>query len=215
VLDLGCGTGEHARFLVKQGFEVVGLDVSASMLGKAREAPLPPGLRFVEGDLADLENLVEGEFGAALCLGNTLPHLTERASLARAFGALRRRLSPGAPLLLQIVNYDKVFSTGQRHLPLSFRDGDAAGERIVFLRLMDPRPDGTVLFNPTSLRYRPGAEPPVEVVATKNVRLRGWRRGEIEDLLDGAGFGDRERYGGMQREPYDEAASPDLVIVAR
>ena len=80
---------------------------------------------------------------------------------------------------------------------------------------MDPRPDGTVLFNPTTLRYRPGEEPPVEVMATRNVRLRGWRRGELEALLDAAGFARRDLYGGMRREPYDPAASPDLVIVAR
>ena len=80
---------------------------------------------------------------------------------------------------------------------------------------MDPRPDGTVLFNPTTLRYRPGESPPVEVMATRNVRLRGWRRGELEARLDAAGFGRRDLYGGMRREPYDPAASADLVIVAR
>ena len=80
---------------------------------------------------------------------------------------------------------------------------------------MDPRPDGTVLFNPTTLRYRPGEDPPVEVMATRNVTLRGWRRGEVEAVLDAAGFPRRDLYGGMRREAYDQAVSPDLVIVAR
>lgn len=212
LLDLGSGTGEHARFLAAQGFEVVGVDASAAHLELAREGPPTPGVEFVLGDLADLGSLVAGEFGGAICLGNTLPHLTERERLARAFTALRRLLLPGAPLLLQVLNYDKIFAAGERALPLSFREHD--GERIVFLRLMDPRPDGTVWFNPTTLRYRPGEEPPVEVTATKNVRLRGWRRGELEALLDEAGFGERERFGGMRREPYAELESPDLVLVA-
>ena len=159
VLDVGCGTGEHARFLAEHGFEVVGLDASEEMIEKAREGELPPGVRFVVGDLAEVESLVEGEFGGAICLGNMLPHVVDVESLARGFGGLRRRLAPGAPLLLQILNYDKIFATGQHALPLSFRDGESEGERIVFLRLMDPRPDGTVLFNPTTLRYRPGEEP--------------------------------------------------------
>jgi glycine/sarcosine N-methyltransferase len=213
LLDLGSGTGEHARFLAAHGFEVVGVDSSPANLEKAREGPPTPGVEFVLGDLAEVESLVAGEFGGAICLGNTLPHVTERERLADAFAGLRRRLAPGAPLLLQVLNYDRIFGTDQRALPLSFREHD--GERIVFLRLMDPQPDGTVWFNPTTLRYRPGEEPPVEVVATKNVRLRGWRRGELEALLEEAGFGDRERFGGMRREAYAERESPDLVLVAR
>jgi SAM-dependent methyltransferase len=215
ILDLGSGTGEHARFLAAHGFEVVGIDASESMLAKATEEPLPDSLRFVRGDLAEVDSLVEGDFGGALCLGNTLPHLAEEDHLARAFRAARARLLRGAPLLLQIVNYDRVFASRQRHLPLNFRPGDAPGEEIVFLRLMDPRPDGTVVFNPTTLRYRPGQEPPVEVVSTRNVLLRGWKREEVERLLAEASFADRELYGGMREEPYLADASPDLVVVAR
>jgi SAM-dependent methyltransferase len=213
LLDVGCGTGEHARFLAAHGFEVVGVDASEEMIGKAREDEAPPGVAFVLGDLADLDALVEGTFGGAICLGNMLPHVTDDEHLGRGFAALRRRVLPGAPLLLQILNYDKIFAAGQRALPLSFREHD--GERIVFLRLMDPLPDGSVWFNPTTLRYRPGEEPPVEVVATRNVRLRGWRRREVEAALGAAGFVDRQLFGGMRREPYDAATSADLVVVAR
>ncbi len=65
VLDLGCGTGEHARFLAAQEFEVVAVDASPSMLEKAREEALPSHLRFVEGDLSALGDLVEGTFGGS------------------------------------------------------------------------------------------------------------------------------------------------------
>lgn len=224
LLELGSGTGEHARFLVARGFQVVGVDASESMIAKATEEPLPAGLRFILGDLADVGDLVEGPFGGALCLGNTLPHVKDRERLLRAFRALRAHLTPGAPFLFQILNYEKIFATGQRHLPLSFRPGDDGGMddrgtddrgTVVFLRLMEPRPDGTVLFNPTTLAWRPGQDPPLEVVATKNVLLRGWTRRQVEELLDQAGFPHRQLYGGMQKEPYEPLESPDLVVVAR
>ncbi len=212
-LDLGCGTGEHARFLASEGLEVVGVDRSPSMLDKAREGELPAGLRFIAGDLTELASLVDGRFGLALCLGNVLPHLRDEQALDTFFSGLRQHLAPGGVFCLQILNYERIIGQKVRYLPVSVRPGE--GEEIVFLRLMTPRDDGTVLFNPTTLAYRPGAEPPVEVVASKNVELRGWRRPELAARLAAAGFAAVEPFGGMQREPYQSDTSADLVLVAR
>lgn len=213
LLDLGCGTGEHSRFLASKGFDVVGIDASPSMLEKATDTPRPDNLRFLEGDIAEVERLAEGEFDAAICLGNTLPHLDARA-MERLLGGLRLRLRAGAPFLLQILNYEKILEQRQRFLPLNFRQGEEPGEEIVFLRLMTPHPDGTLVFTPTTLRYRPHADPPLEVVAARNVPLRAWRRAELEALLDAAGFGERTLYGTVGEVPYSATASSDLVIVA-
>ena len=212
LLDLGCGTGEHARFLHAEGFEVVGVDLSDEMLAQARDGE--PGPTFVKADLADVEAAVEGTFGGAVCLGNALPQITERGRLEAFFRGLAAHLAAGAPFLLQLLDYARVFERNVRSLPLSFRTDDA-GETVVFLRLMEPRPDGTVLFNPTTLRWRPGAEPPVEVTAARNVPLRGWRDPELSSLLASAGLPVEARFGGMRREPYEAGASSDLVLLAR
>ena len=127
---------------------------------------------------------------------------------------LRRRLRPGAAFLLQVLNYDKVLDSGQRSLPLNFRQDEDEGE-IVFLRLMTPRPDGSVVFTPTTLRYRPDGDPPVEVVSVRNVQLKGWRRHELEAALDAAGFPHRAVFGTVVDVPFDPSQSPDIVIVAR
>lgn len=214
LLDLGSGTGEHSRFLASKGFEVVGIDSSAAMLAAATDAPLPPNLTFLEGDISDVERLTSGLFDGAICLGNTLPLLRERDALARLFTGLRVRLRPGAPLVLQVLNYDKVIDGGQRFLPLNFRRDEGEGE-IVFLRLMTPRPDGTVVFTPSTLRYRPDADPPLEVVASRNVPLTGWRRRDLEDVLEAGGFTHRDVFGTVAEVPFDPARSPDVVIVAR
>lgn len=212
VLDLGCGPGEHARRLAAEGFEVVGLDASAAMLDQALEEPVPPNLSFVRGDLRDLAALTEGSFGAAICLGNTLPHLKTREELERMAGGLRERLLPGAPLLLQILNYDRIFAAGERVLPVNFRP-DPDGE-VVFVRLMTPQDDGGVLFYPLTLRLRPGGSPPVELMHAREVHLRGWRRAEVEEVLAAAGFQHLEAFGDFDGAPWQES-SRDLVFVAR
>jgi glycine/sarcosine N-methyltransferase len=214
LLDLGSGTGEHSRFLASKGFDVVGVDSSPAMLAKATDSPLPPNLQFVGGDMTDVDRLVSGTFDGAICLGNTLPHVRHRSALLQFASGLRARLRPGAAFVLQVLNYDKVLDSGQRSLPLNFRKDDDGGD-VVFLRLMTPRPDGTLVFTPTTLRYRPEGEPAVEVMAAHNVELRGWRRRELEEVLEAAGFSHRELYGTVGDVPFDASQSPDTVIVAR
>lgn len=213
VLDLGCGPGEHSRRLAAAGFDVVGVDASPSMLEKAREEPMPDNLRFILGDLRDVAQVTEGTFGGAVCLGNTLPHLRTPDDLGSMARGLRERLLPGAPCLLQILNYDRIFGRNERALPVNFRP-DPEGE-LVFVRLMTPQDDGTVLFFPTTLRLRPGHDPHIEVMHSREVRLKGWRRREIEDILEAAGFHDRTAFGGFDESPWEELESRDLILVAR
>lgn len=210
ILDLGCGTGEHARFLQEEGFEVTGVDASEAQLAQAREGGQGP--EFVKGDLAALGEAVSGQFGGAIALGNGLPHLFAD-EMALFLSGLAGLLLPGSPVLFQLLNYDRILDQHITSLPLNVREDDA--ERVVFLRLMDPRPDGTVLFNPTTLRWRPGEEPPVEVVTGKNVVLKGWRRAELEAALTVAEFRIDDVFGGIQRETWDAATSSDTVVLAR
>ncbi|MBI2214984.1 MAG: class I SAM-dependent methyltransferase [Acidobacteria bacterium] len=214
LLDLGCGTGEHARLLASGGFEVVGVDSSPTMLEKARSSGPLGSAQFVEGDICNLDAVVAGAFGGAICLGNVLPHVSDGEALNAFFTGLAARLSPGAPFVLQILNYDRIIEKGERYLPLNFRDGDD-GE-IVFLRLMSPRPDGTVLFFPTTLELRPeDDEQPVRVNHARRVVLRGWRSAEIESACRAGGFSEVALLGSYEREAFDPAISRDLVVVAR
>lgn len=213
VLDLGCGPGEHARFLAMRGFEVVGVDASPSMIQKAEAAGTEPATRFVAGDLVDLDRLVSGPFGGAICVGNTLPSLRTPDALSRMLRALRGLLLPGGTLAMQLLNYEKIFATAQRHLPLTLRRTEDG--TLVFVRLMDLRTGGDLVFSPVVLRYRPDANPSVVLEASERVDVHGWTRGEVERLLDEAGFRDRECFGSVAFSPYVAAESSDLVILAR
>ncbi|WP_306590183.1 bifunctional 2-polyprenyl-6-hydroxyphenol methylase/3-demethylubiquinol 3-O-methyltransferase UbiG [Geothrix sp. 21YS21S-4] len=211
ILDLGCGSGEHARFLASLGFEPTGLDASPAQVAAAREAD--PAGRYLHGSLTALGDLAEPPFGGAICLGNTLPHLTEEADVRRCFEGLAERLLPGGILLLQLLNYDRILDRGERAFPVMVRPGEGDGE-TVFLRLMTHGADGHITFTPATLRWRPGAEPPLELISAEEVKLRGWRRAEVEAFLEAAGFELRETLGSMTADPWTPASS-DLVVVAR
>ncbi|MBI1753797.1 MAG: class I SAM-dependent methyltransferase [Acidobacteria bacterium] len=210
ILDLGCGSGEHCRFLQSLGFETTGLDASASQLRAAREAD--PGGCYIEAGLTAFDERVEPGQGGALCLGNTLPHLCEEAEVRAFFSGAARCLAPGAPLLLQLLNYDRILDRGERTFPVLLRPGSDGGEDTVFLRLMTHHGQGRITFTPARLSFRPGAEAPLELAAAENVNLRGWRRAELEGLAEGTGLRVREVFGSMTGEGWSPTAS-DLVLV--
>ncbi|WP_051551363.1 class I SAM-dependent methyltransferase [Nocardioides sp. URHA0020] len=90
VLDAGCGTGRVAVRLAELGYDVVGVDVDASMLDVARA-----GAPELDWRLADLSAFDLGErFDVVLVAGNTIP-LLEPGTLLDACERLGRHLAPG------------------------------------------------------------------------------------------------------------------------
>lgn len=56
ILDIGCGTGRHAIELAKRGHDVTGIDLSESMIAKAKEKAQISGVN-VDFHIADARNL--------------------------------------------------------------------------------------------------------------------------------------------------------------
>ncbi len=78
IIDVGCGTGNHAILLGRLGYEVTGIDISPVMLEKARKKSESSRTRFIQGDMKKIEKAIsEGKkFDAAICLGSVSFHLT-------------------------------------------------------------------------------------------------------------------------------------------
>lgn len=74
ILDMGCGPGNVARFLINQnkGYQIVGVDLSAVMLQYAKQ--YVPGGKFI---LADLRNIVFQQTFDAVIASFCIIHLGE------------------------------------------------------------------------------------------------------------------------------------------
>lgn len=59
VLDIGCGTGENVLYLVKQGYDVIGVDIASAAISKARKKAWIRGLHglFLIQDALELQSL--------------------------------------------------------------------------------------------------------------------------------------------------------------
>lgn len=71
IIDVGCGTGRHSIELTKRGYSVTGIDLSESLLGKAREKARQKGLQidFVKHDARDLPYEDQFDMAIMMCEG--------------------------------------------------------------------------------------------------------------------------------------------------
>ena len=97
-LDLGCGIGQHGRWLARQGYRVIGVDAAAAMARRARAA----GVDAVAGQAGALP-FPDERFDFVYAVG-VLHHLPDPAAQAAALVEVRRVLRPGGRLIVQETN---------------------------------------------------------------------------------------------------------------
>ena len=101
-LDLGCGVGRLTRALGAHVDTVLGLDISRSMVDRARRFHEGyPNLAFAVHERDDLADFADGSFDVVCCL-LVLQHLPSMAAIERYLHELVRVLAPGGLLMLQL-----------------------------------------------------------------------------------------------------------------
>jgi SAM-dependent methyltransferase len=112
VLDVGCGTGEHARRLAEQGFSVDGIDIEPAFV---RIASLKhPAGRFVVADMSDFH--LPQRYDAVLCLFSSIGYLCTLDRVTRALACFRQHLAPEGVAVVEpwfppgVLDPDKQFT---------------------------------------------------------------------------------------------------------
>lgn len=218
LLDAACGTGQHAIALAQRGYAVCGADLSAGMIERARlnAAQADVKINFRQAGFGNLAPVFEadlnaGGFDALLCLGNSLPHLTDGPALAGALADFAKILRPGGLFILQNRNFDAVVAGLKRWMePQSQHE---AGVDRVFLRFYDFLSDGLIQFNLITLQRSVPSENWTQTISAS--LLYPQRRSELEAALLQAGFKEIKVYGALNDSPFDAVTSGNLVITAR
>ena len=110
VVDIGCGTGNHAIRLSRSGFKVTGLDISSAMLKIAKEKGREAKIRFIRADMRKLENVIpKGQkFDAAICLGTTFSHLITNRDVQAFLIGLHKMLRKNGLFIFNARNARKI-----------------------------------------------------------------------------------------------------------
>ena len=194
VVDVACGTGQHAAMFQSWGLRVEAADISPAMIDRARAA-FGQGL----GTSGRQERLphwvVRGfdepitpaePFDAAVCVGNSLALAPDQATAEKAIWQMLAALRPGGVLVVQALNLWRlpdgpcVWQKCQRMSPLP--PGEGQGGRTEFI----PFPDTGMSRERIEIRSTPAGNvslPPAgEMLVLKGVHRSG-SRGYVDLLV--------------------------------
>jgi len=102
ILDVGCGTGHHVSKLADNDLDVLGMDISPSMIDQAKKNY--PNYQFVVGDVLDNSKFIQESFTHILCLYFTVYYLNDKQTF---FNNCMEWLKPGGHLFVHLVDREK------------------------------------------------------------------------------------------------------------
>jgi SAM-dependent methyltransferase len=212
VLDAACGSGAHVAFIAGQGLEVVGADASASMLDLARERlasiPADERPRLIHVAWEDLPAKLPETYDVVLCLGNSLPYVTDLPALRRGLAGMWACVAPGGVLLLQFKNFVRRRAEADRMLPVTGRR-EADGAEHLFVRLYDWGPE-LVDFTILMLSREAGK---AWVLHQLTTQLRPWQPDRVIGELCELGARVMQ-HGSLALDPFSPEMSEDVVLWA-
>ncbi len=204
-LDIGCGTGDLALALAKEGYRVYGIDADsqmiASALDKKRNQDMTINPAFRELDMEKLSKFFDKQqFDVASCFGNTLPHLLSYENIEEFLKSVSIVLKKGAQFGIQILNYDYILENHIEELPLKEND-------IIKFERYYEYPENTELIDFVTKLTVKG---PNEVIENR-IQLFPVQKNDIQSMLEEAGFKNLKFYSDFDFSKFKKDSLP-LVI---
>jgi glycine/sarcosine N-methyltransferase len=200
ILDMGAGTGTMAIALAEKGLKVTASEPEETMAETIKNKAKSKGLTLsVYTKSMDEIDEFQGPFDGIVCIGNTLPHLSDLEAVERYLRKCYFQLKTDGILILQQVNYDKVLSKSAFTFPVIEKEG------FTFTREYEKK-DEHILF---TSRLSCNGETTENTIPLFPITSQ-----QLVRLLKEVGFQIVEVYGSFQSEKHS-TESPALITVAR
>ena len=195
-LELGCGSGRLTIPIAQEGVEILGIDLSESMLGtarsKAQAAAVP--VEFIQADMRRFD--LGRKFSTVIIPGNSLLHLLTIDDLKQCLTAVRSHLAPSGRLIFDITNWD---------VQVLARDPK---QRFPALRFIEETAQYDAAKQVRDIQWYVPDKQRIEY------RLRVIFPQELALLLDAGGFQLQTRFGEFTREPFNSSSPRQVCLCA-
>jgi SAM-dependent methyltransferase len=135
-VDLGCGPGCQALPLAEKGFRVIAIDFCQELLDQLSQRAGDLQITTICDDLTEFDKHIDGPADLIVCMGDTLVHLPDTASVDKCIDRVSSALKPGGTFIYSIRDYVSSEPTGaDRFVPIR------ADDEQIFTCFLDYRED--------------------------------------------------------------------------
>ncbi len=202
VLDLGCGSGVHSRFLAKQGCDVTAVDLSVEMLQYAKRQQIERNINYIVADFVNLP--IRGKWDFILCLGNSLCLIPHRDDVQEFFFQIKSLLTDTGIFILQILNYNH---SDLKQLQTKSVTKELRGNKVTVIKTLAPGKD--VFF--LSINYFAEIQGIYKTASETNI-LHKFSLYELSSIAEGNGLSVSSVYGDFQKSDFNANMSRDLIV---
>ena len=107
VLELGCGSGNHAHWLTQMGWNITGIEKSEEMVTLAKSKKIDNFLP-IHGDITNI--IIDKQYDAAISLFHVISYLNSNDEINNCFSSVNRHLSIGGLFLFDVWFTPGVYS---------------------------------------------------------------------------------------------------------
>ena len=199
-LELGIGTGRLALPLARGGLDVSGIDTSEAMVAKLRAKPGGDEIPVAMGDFADVD--VDGRFALIFVAYSTFFALLDADAQRRCFEGVADHLTPEGRFVIEAFVPDPNRYVRDQHLEVRHVGVDSAVVSVSRHNAATQRVNSLLVLMAD------------DGVRTWPVRLRYSYPVELDAMAEQAGLRLEHRWGGWDREPFDDVSVKHVSVYA-
>jgi SAM-dependent methyltransferase len=207
ILEIGCGTGYHAKELSDLGFKVTGIDINNSMIEEARLRAENANFQVI--DFLESPPIIKTKFDLIFSLGNSVGLIASAQNFNGVISRFPQYLIPSRSLVIfQVLNTEKEREGWSNPRTVINEDGE-----FIFLRGFSTSKDYIHPEILTLFRAEKDKEWSFHSTGRANIPRIGKER--MVSLLENYGFYEIQILGNYQREQYNPTDSIDMIVVAK
>ena len=196
VMDLACGKGRHARMLHQSGLNVLGVDLSPNSISSAKEHETDE-LSF---DVHDMRNVYPGvKFDAIFNLFTSFGYFDHESDNLKMLASIHTMLEKNGLLIIDFMNASSVIKNLVKEETKTVDDVEFSIKRTY---------DGKHIFKEISFNNG-------EIVQQYTERVQAILLNDFKRLLLKSNFKILRTFGDFDLNPFDEAKSDRLIIIAQ
>ena len=207
ILELCCGTGRLTLPIANEGYDISGVDYTASMLEQAKVKASEGGLEveFIEADIRTLD--LPEKYDLIFIPFNSIHHLYKNEDLFQAFKVVKNHLKEGGLFLLDCYNPNIQFIVdGEKE-----QKGIAAyttkdGREVLIEQIM--KYENKTQINRIEWHYFiNGAFDSIQ-----NLDMRLFFPQELDAYLEWNGFKILHKFGGFEEEAFNDNSEKQIFV---